>query len=61
MNGILVESSQFKRLVSDRVELIAALEHFIACSPCQNNCKKTDITCATRRAEAVLKKVKKNI
>ena len=38
-------------------EMFGALKQMIECSPCQNGCKKTDMTCATRRAEAVIAKV----
>jgi hypothetical protein len=44
------------KLIAAAPELLAALRRLLLVSRCQNGCKKTDMSCATRRAEDVLKK-----
>jgi len=41
-----------------RDDLLDALEYLVECSPCQNDCDPSDMSCATNRAKAVIARVK---
>ena len=41
-------------------DLLKALLGMVACSPCRNGCKEDELGCATRAAEAVIKKAERN-
>lgn len=47
------------RLLEEHEARTDALKYLLSVSPCQNNCKPNDYSCATRRAQAALKSVNK--
>ena len=50
------EASEKK--AEQRDDLLGALEYLVECSPCQNDCDPSDMSCATNRAKAVIARVK---
>lgn len=44
------------RLIAAAPDLLLALRAMLKSAPCRNRCKKSDMTCASRRAEAAVRK-----
>ena len=49
---------EHSRVLSERDELLAALELLVEVCPCQNDCAADDMTCATNKARAALAKAR---
>jgi hypothetical protein len=52
------DESANAKLIAAAPELLAALRRLLLVSRCQNGCEKDDMNCATRMAEAVIRKVR---